>query len=188
MPLRATPSLNFIRFLQSGLALPKKLKGDKFTKAILAFALPCLLLMIQPVQGAAKTPTLQYGTFERSNNALSTHSPPVNDPTKGCNVENGCRQFTLSLENRRGTPVEAVANVTMAEGTLNHRELGTEAIAAGIATWFSNKTESNSNTYGGGEEGEGWESSDRRMKNGSSIKFVTENSSYVTSVTEKGYW
>ncbi|KAG4205460.1 hypothetical protein ERO13_A04G105466v2 [Gossypium hirsutum] len=95
MPLRATPSLNFIRFLQSGLALPKKLKGDKFTKAILAFALPCLLLMIQPVQGAAKTPTLQYGTFERSNNALSTHSPPGNDPTKGCNVENGCRQFTL---------------------------------------------------------------------------------------------
>ncbi|TYI33541.1 hypothetical protein ES332_A04G140900v1 [Gossypium tomentosum] len=85
---------------KSGLALPKKLKGDKFTKAILAFALPCLLLMIQPVQGAAKTPTLQYGTFERSNNALSTHSPPGNDPTKGCNVENGCRQFTLSLENR----------------------------------------------------------------------------------------
>ncbi|TYJ40361.1 hypothetical protein E1A91_A04G135500v1 [Gossypium mustelinum] len=94
---------------------------------------------------------------------------------------------TPSLNFIRGTPVEAVANVTMAEGTLNHRELGTEAIAAGIATWFSNKTESNSNTYGG-EEGEGWENSDRRMKNGSSIKFVTENSSYVTSVTEKGYW
>ncbi|KAK5785617.1 hypothetical protein PVK06_040219 [Gossypium arboreum] len=107
---------------KSGLASPKKLKGDKFTKAMLAFALPCLLLMIQPIQGAAKTPTLQ------------------------------------------GTPVEAVANVTMAEGILNHKEPGTEAIAAGIATWFSNKTESNSNTYGG-EEGEGWESSDRRMEN-----------------------
>ncbi|KAG8502952.1 hypothetical protein CXB51_000726 [Gossypium anomalum] len=143
-----------------GLALPKKLKGDKFTKAILAFALPCLLLMIQPVQEAAKTPTLQYGTFGRSNNAPSTHPLPVNDPTRGCNAENG-------------TPVEAVANVTMVEGTLNHREPGTEAIVAGIATWFSNKTESNSNTYGG-EKGEGWENSDRGMENGSSVTDVTE--------------
>ncbi|KAG8480552.1 hypothetical protein CXB51_024598 [Gossypium anomalum] len=134
---------------KSGLVLPKKLKmGDNFTKAILAFALPFLLLMIQPVQGAAKTPTLQYGSFERSNNAPSTHPPPVTDPTRGCNAENGCRQFTLSLENRRGILVEAVGNVTMAEGTLNHSEPGTEAIAVGIATWFSNKTESNSNTYG----------------------------------------
>ncbi|TYH51975.1 hypothetical protein ES332_D10G318900v1 [Gossypium tomentosum] len=71
--------------------------------------------MIQPAQGAAKTPTLQHGTFGRSNNAPSTHPPPVNDPTRGCNAENGCRQFTLSLENRRGTPVEAIANVTMVE-------------------------------------------------------------------------
>ncbi|KAH1097352.1 hypothetical protein J1N35_014273 [Gossypium stocksii] len=85
----------------SGLTLPKKLKGDKFTKAILAFALPCLLLIIQLVQGAAKTPTLQYGTFGRSNNALSTHPPPVNDPTRGCKAKNRCRQFTLSLENCR---------------------------------------------------------------------------------------
>ncbi|KAG8500119.1 hypothetical protein CXB51_004159 [Gossypium anomalum] len=146
-----------------GLALPKKLKGDKFTKAILAFALPCLLLMIQPVQEAAKTPILQYGTYGRSNNAPSTHPPPVNDSTRCCNAENGCRQFSLSLENCRGTPVEAVANVTMAEGTLNHREPGTEAIAAVIATWLLNKTESNSNTYGG-EEGEGWENSDRGWK------------------------
>ncbi|KHG16628.1 hypothetical protein F383_22288 [Gossypium arboreum] len=138
-----------IYYHSSGLALPKKLKkGDKLTKAILAFALPCLLLLIQPVQGASKTPTLQYGTIGRRNNAPSTHPPPVNDPTRGCNAENGCRQFTLSLENRRGTLVEAVGNVTMAEGTLNHREPGTEAIAAGIATWFLNKTESNSNTYG----------------------------------------
>nr|KJB68724.1 hypothetical protein B456_011G2366001 [Gossypium raimondii] len=134
---------------KSGLALPKKLKkGSKLTKAILAFTLPCLLLLIQPVQGASKTPTLQYGTFGRRNNAPSTHPPPVNDPTRGCNAANGCRQFTLSLENRRGTLVEAVGNVTVAEGTLNHREPGTEAIAAGIATWFLNKTESNSNTYG----------------------------------------
>ncbi|TYG51429.1 hypothetical protein ES288_D10G256700v1 [Gossypium darwinii] len=134
---------------ESGLALPKKLKkGYKLTKAILAFTLPCLLLLIQPVQGASKTPTLQYGTFGRRNNAPSTHPPPVNDPTRGCNAANGCRQFTLSLENRRGTLVEAVGNVTVAEGTLNHREPGTEAIAAGIATWFLNKTESNSNTYG----------------------------------------
>ncbi|KAK5802759.1 hypothetical protein PVK06_030379 [Gossypium arboreum] len=60
---------------------------------------------------------------------------------------------TLSLNFIRGTPVEVVANVTMAEGTLNHREPGIEAIAARIATWFSNKTYSNSNTYGR-EEGE----------------------------------
>ncbi|KAK8277053.1 hypothetical protein V6Z12_D10G239100 [Gossypium hirsutum] len=134
---------------KSGLALPKKLKkGDKLTKAILAFALPCLLLLIQPVQGGSKTPTLQYGTFGRRNNAPSTHPPPVNDPTRGCNAANGCRQFTLSLENLGGTLVEAVGNVTVAEGTLNHREPGTEAIAAGIATWFLNKTESNSNTHG----------------------------------------
>ncbi|MBA0730389.1 hypothetical protein Golax_025902, partial [Gossypium laxum] len=85
----------------SGLALPKKLKkGDKLTKAKLGFALPCLLLLIQPVQGASKTPTLQYGTFGRRNNAPSTHPPPVNAPTRGCNAADRCRQFTLSLENR----------------------------------------------------------------------------------------
>ncbi|KAH1098441.1 hypothetical protein J1N35_015362 [Gossypium stocksii] len=67
---------------------------------------------------------------------------------------------TPSLSFIRGTPVEAVANVTMVEGTSNHKEPSTEAITVGIATWFSNKTEFNSNTYGG-EEGEGWESSDR---------------------------
>ncbi|XP_040934006.1 uncharacterized protein [Gossypium hirsutum] len=145
----AIQSNTLFQLHKSGLALPKKLKkGDKLTKAILAFALPCLLLLIQPVQGASKTPNLQYGTIGRRNNAPWTHPPPVNDPTRGCNAENGCRQFTLSLENRRGTLVEAVGNVTMAEGTLNHREPGTEAIAAGIATWFLNKTESNSNTYG----------------------------------------
>ncbi|KHG16627.1 Protein Smaug [Gossypium arboreum] len=144
----AIQSNTLSQLLKSGLVLPKKLKmGDNFTKTILAFALPCLLLMIQPVQGAAKTPTLQYGSFERSNNAPSTHPPPVTDPTRGCNAENRCRQFTLSLENRRGTLVESVGNVTMAEGTLNHSEPSTEAIAIGIATWFSNKT-SKSNTYG----------------------------------------
>ncbi|KAH1083222.1 hypothetical protein J1N35_022983 [Gossypium stocksii] len=67
----------------------------------------------------------------------------------------------------------------------HHREPGTDAIAAGIATWFWNKTESNSNTYGG-EEREGWEITVRGMENGSSVKFVTEYCSSVTSVTEKG--
>ncbi|KAH1074136.1 hypothetical protein J1N35_026464 [Gossypium stocksii] len=37
-----------------------------------------------------------------------------------------------SLSFIRGTPVEAVANVMMAEGTLNHKEPGTEAIVAGL--------------------------------------------------------
>ncbi|XP_022746691.1 uncharacterized protein LOC111296574 [Durio zibethinus] len=60
---------------------------------------------------------------------------------RGCNAVNYCRGFTLSVENRSGTRVEAVA-IVKAGAPLNSSAAGTEAIATGIASWSLNKTKS----------------------------------------------
>ncbi|XP_022747410.1 uncharacterized protein LOC111297079 [Durio zibethinus] len=102
-----------------------------------------ILLLLQQVKAADKPPTLEYGIISKNNNGpplTSTHPPPANDPTSGCNTGNYCRHFTLSFENPSGIRIEAVA---VELGTpLNSTAPGTEAIAAGFAEWSLNKTKS----------------------------------------------
>lgn len=49
-------------------------------------------------------------------------------------------------------------------------------VGEGMVGKRGRRRENHSRGRGGGEEGEGWKSSDRGMTNGSSVKSVTKNS------------